>query len=165
MNDDRTPEQILDLLIYAAGNADVVRLSALIHDAAAAGAETFTRPVLVDRWSARWTHHLTQPGRYRPEQRVGRSLPTLTGMDALSDLPGPEMRILDPQMVQFLAARVYMAEALDVQHPTSNTLPVGEATRAVCTALVYGPPDPPVEPETDETSPAVPVITPEPATP
>lgn len=156
---DRTPEQILDLAITAAGTADVVRLSSLIHNAVLAAPDiAFTRPVLTDLWSLRWPRHLAGHGSRRPEARVNRSLPNLIAVGVVSGVQGPDMRVLDGALLRFLAERVYMAEALDVQHPLSNTLPVGEVTRAALVELLAAPlvpPSPAVTPEPDSPSPAV----------
>lgn len=135
MTDGPTPEQILASLITAAGNADAVRLASLVHNASVAGVELFNRPLLTSMWSERWRHHVEMPGK-KPEQRVNRSVPLLTGCTALASVGGPDLVVLDADILQFLADRVYMAEALDAQAPASNTLPVGEATRAAAAALV-----------------------------
>lgn len=131
------PESTLSNLIQAAGNADAVRLASLVHNATVNGqVQTFTRQYLVDAWSARWRRHVAAPAGRRPEQRVNRSLPVLIAVTAVAALDGPNLSVDDPDILQFLADRVYLAEALDVQNPLSNTLPVGEATRAAAAALV-----------------------------
>jgi hypothetical protein len=133
---DRDPEQILELLISAAGNADAVRLASLVHNATQAGVDTFNRQWLETAWAQRWRHHLTGPPNRRPPARVARSLPVLIGVTALASIDGPDLKADDLDILQFLADRVYLAESLDVQAPTSNTLPVGEHTRAAAAALV-----------------------------
>lgn len=130
-------EQIIALLISAAGNADAVRLASLVHNATTGGGvQMFTRQYLVDAWTARWRHHAQMPGRYRPEQRVNRSLPVLIGVTAVASVGGPDLKVSNPNVCQFLADRVYMAEVSDAQHPMSNTLPVGPETQAAAVTVV-----------------------------
>jgi hypothetical protein len=130
------PSQTLTQLIQAAGNADAVRLAALAYTAYQSGSDTFTRQYLTDAWTARWRQHLSQPDGRTPAQRVNRAIPVLTACTALVTVGGPEVKVGDADILQFLADRVYMAEALDRQAPMSNTLPVGEQTRAAAAALV-----------------------------
>lgn len=133
MTTEMTP---LDILLQAAANADAVRLASLVANAADAGVTRFNRPYLTDAWSQRWRHHLRLPGARRPEQRVNRNVPVLIGVDAITSVAGPDFAVSDPDILAFLAGRVYLAESLDVQAPTSNTLPVGEQTRAQAAALL-----------------------------
>lgn len=147
MTDGRTPEQIYDLLVAGAGNADVVRLAAVVRDGVAGGADVFTRGDLVDWWSVRWRGHITSPR--RPEQRVYRSLPTLTGSGAVTG-DTPDMSVLRADMVGLLAGLVYMAEEQNHTNPNTTSIPVAQATLDACHVLVYGPPeeepDPPADP-------------------
>lgn len=148
MKKERNPEQVLDLLMTAASTADVVRLASLIHTAAATGTQTFTRPLLVELWAARWRHHLSvRAGRRRPELRINRALPNLISVGAVTGLQGQKFGVADADRLEFLASRVHTAEALDRQRPTSNTVPVGRAERATAQRLVHGPTaDPPGTP-------------------
>ena len=159
---DRTPEQILELLILAAGNGDVVRLAALVNDSVTAETPSFTRAGLQDAWSARWTHHLTGPASLRPPGRVNRSLPNLIGATVVSGMDGEDMTVQTPAMLSFLAERIHLAEAQDRTRPANLNLPVGDSTRAAAAALVAAATDPPVDPESNEPVPAVPVATPAP---
>lgn len=124
----------LDRLVAAAGNADAVRLAAVVAAMTDAGTEQVTRDLLVTAWSQQWRHHLYGPR--KPAQRVQRSLPVLIGVDAMTSIAGPYLRVRHTDVLHFLADRLYLADALDVQAPTSNTLPVGQSTIEQAAELV-----------------------------
>lgn len=137
MSDPRDPQETLLLLIRAAGNADAVRLASLIHTATGGGVDTFHRRYLVHAWQGQWGVRAGVTAASL-ERRVNRAVPVLVGVGALMSVGGPDLRVDDVDVLEFLADRVHLAEALDVQAPDSNTLPVGEGTRARAVALVPG---------------------------
>lgn len=131
-----TPERILELLIMAAGNGDVVRLAALINTRTGTG-QPFTRAQLIEEWSAAWPQHLTRPGP-RPEQRVNRSLPNLIGAEIVSGVDGEQMTVVNAARLQFLYDRLHKANNQDARTPNNLTLTVGDDARAEAALLVPG---------------------------
>lgn len=131
-----SPERVLELLIMAVGNGDVVRLAALINTRTTPD-QPFTRELLVDEWSVVWPHHLTRPGA-RPEQRVNRSLPNLIGAEIVSGVDGEQMTVVNLARLQFLYDRLYKANNQDARTPNNLTLTVGADARAEAALLVPG---------------------------
>jgi hypothetical protein len=135
-----TVDQLTGNLAGACGDGDAVRLATLIRDNTAPEGTTFTRPELISLWTARWSHHATNPAQSRrPQYRIQRALPRLTTSLVL----GPagdgtdSYKIAHADGLALVASRIGAANSQDAYSPNNVNMGVGaEVLEAV--ALMAG---------------------------